>query len=293
MMIGRIGLAALAIGCGSSSRAPRPAAPAVVVPERAATAGDELLRFLPAGADALLEIDLARLRDNARIGPLVRALADAGELDIGFDIVRDADVVIVASYDVGGAAPTRVTIVRGAKAAAIPGAVALGAETVALATPALAARIEAVRQGREAALSDSRELLRARALAMPAKASGAAVRTSAVFDFDTRIALSRELDIDPVPRQFSVWGDVADDLAVIAIAEGDDAHQGKLLAAAVGRARDRIADSAPLRQLVVGYLVRGAEVEVKGATVRLVLVVGPTRLEKIVARILRRLGASS
>jgi hypothetical protein len=265
---------------------------ALDVPQRAGTAAEELLSVMPAGADALLEIDLARLRANATVGPLLRAVAGAGELDLGFDIVRSADLVVVASYDIGDATAAKLTIVRGPGVNDIAGARPLGDDTVVLAPPQLAARMDEVRAGAQPALAQSRALLRARAIAMPDKADGAAIRAAAVLDFDARVALARELDLDAVPRVLSVWGDVADDLAVVAHLDGDDPGEGRRLARAIERVRDRMADSDAASRLVVGYVVRGAQVTARGASARAVLVVGPARLARIVNRLLRKLERS-
>ncbi len=278
-----------ALGCGST---PSPATPAIEVPRRAATAGDELLTLIPAGADALLEIDLARLRANGTVGPLVRAMAAPNELGLGFDLVRDADLVIIASYGVGSASAANLTIVRGDGARDIAGAQPIGERTVALAPPSLASRIDAVRLGAQPSLAQSRALLAVRARAMPGQAQGAALRASAVLGFDARVALARDLDLDAVPRALSVWGDVADDLAIVARLDGDDVREGKRLAAAFERARDRVASSETLSRLVLGYVVRGAQVSSKGASARAVLVVGPRRLERIVQRLMDKLGES-
>src|SRR5688572_33002013 len=52
---------------GSPSRTP-------LVDERPATAGTPLLALLPAGADVVVELDLARLRANPTVGPVLAAV---------------------------------------------------------------------------------------------------------------------------------------------------------------------------------------------------------------------------
>src|SRR5688572_8932413 len=78
--------AGLAAGCGGRGRAGRgPGSSGVPpsgkadseVPPRAATGGDGLLGLLPAGADVVVELDMARLRDNPVVGALVRRAAEA------------------------------------------------------------------------------------------------------------------------------------------------------------------------------------------------------------------------
>ncbi|HTR52296.1 MAG TPA: hypothetical protein VMJ10_16395, partial [Kofleriaceae bacterium] len=60
------------VACGGGAK---PAAP-VAAPAKPATAFDRILPLLPDGAQVVVELDLARLRANAVVGPVVtRALA--------------------------------------------------------------------------------------------------------------------------------------------------------------------------------------------------------------------------
>src|SRR5207244_1891989 len=79
----------------------RDAAPihqAVCSPRRA-TAGERVLALAPAGADAVLEVDLARLRANRTVGPVLRALGVATE--VGGNLAATADLLVFVSYRVG------------------------------------------------------------------------------------------------------------------------------------------------------------------------------------------------
>src|SRR5262249_4342455 len=71
-------------------------------------------------------------------------------------------------------------------------------------------------------LADDDDLLALRASAMPAKATGAVVRVAARLDFDARVAIANRLGVDSVPATASIWGDVADDLAIVADLDDPD-----------------------------------------------------------------------
>jgi hypothetical protein len=94
-----------------------------------------------------------------------------------------------------------------------------------------------------------------------------------------------------VPAWLSVWADVADDMAAVALLGGEGAGEAKELARAVTRVRDRLARSAPSRRLGVGRTVAATEVDVRGNDVRVVLLVGPRRLARLVDRVMARLTA--
>lgn len=274
--------------CGGKS-APDARGVDPAVPERAETVADAYLQILPAGADALLEIDLGRLRDNATIGPLVKRLVETSELSLAFDVLRDADSIVVASYDLGEPEAGQITIVRGDRADQIADARKLDERTVVLANERLANKLDAVKRGDAQPLRTDSDLLGVRALAMPEKAKGASVRAVAVLDFDARVSLAGQLDIDPMPKTLSVWGDVADDLAIVALLSGDDADEAKRLGVAVERLRDRVARSKPLAKLVIGYVLRSLEIKIQSKAVRVILLVGPSRLERIVTRLMGKL----
>lgn len=287
----RSGLAvALAIAaCGGDGK--KASKPKVEIPERAETAGDQLLRYAPAGADALLEVDFGRLRANPVIGKLVAALTGDPAAAAGgrLDLASAADLLVIASYDIGDGDPERLVLLRGPNTARIANAVDLGDGVVALASKEMEARLGAVRAGTEAGLSADRPLLKIRALAMPEGARAAALRLSARLDFDARIAVARALELDDVPISVSVWGDVIDDLAVIALVNGVERDEGVKLARALTRVRDRLAAVPQLRRAGLGPVIRGAEIEGGGVAARLVLLIGPKRLARMAAYLERAL----
>jgi hypothetical protein len=262
----------------------------VVIPERAPTGAETLIALAPAGADAMLEIDLARLRENRAVGELVRALTHEDEqLAHQFNAVRDAKQVLLCSYGIGGATQQQLVLLSGVTEE-IPGALRLSDDVVALGSDQALARADAVARGQESGLSGDRELLRLRALAMPEKAQGAAVRGAARLGFNARVALAAKLNLDAVPVSISLWGDVADDLALVALLGAEKDKEARALATAAEHVRDRLVVEKALRRLAVGHLLRRAQVEVHGKSARVLLLIGPARLSRIVARLLAALG---
>lgn len=280
-------LAALVSAAACSRERGAVRAPAVTVPERAATAGDRVLALAPGGAEAVLEVDLARLRDNAAIGALVRAVT-ASELAVP-DLIGAADLLVFCSYRIGETDAGQIVFAAGAEVERLPGARVLEPDLVAIAPPALLDRVDLVRAGAQPPLSADRALLRVRALAMPEKATGAAVRMSARLGFEGRLSLARRLELEAVPAWLSVWGDVADDLAAVALLGGDGAGEAEELARAVMRVRQRLSRARPTGRLGLRQVIAAAGVEVTGNDVRVVLVVGPRRLAALVEHVMSRL----
>jgi len=271
------------------SRDAGPAQDTAPVPARRATAGDRILAFAPTGAEAVLEIDLARLRRNPAVGPLVRAVT-ASQLARP-DLIGAADLLVFVSYRIGESDAGQLVFAAGAEVERLPAARVLDPDLVAIGPPGLLDRVDLVRAGAEPALSTDRALLRVRALAMPERAQGASLRMSARLGFEGRLSLARRLELDAVPAWLSVWADVADDLAAVALLGGEGAGEAKDLARAVERVRNRLARSGPTRRLGLARTVASTEVKVRGNEVRTVLVVGPQRLERLVGRVLARLTA--
>ena len=55
-----------------------------------------MLSYAPAGAEAVVELDVARMRTNHVLGPLVAAAGTLlGEVGFGFHAIRDADVIVL------------------------------------------------------------------------------------------------------------------------------------------------------------------------------------------------------
>jgi hypothetical protein len=272
-------LVAVLAACGGASQ---PAAPPVEVPARTATAGDELLAVVPAGAELILELDIARLRANAAVGPVVTAMAGQSSFGLGFDLVRDADTVVMASYSLGSAEAATLTVVRGDRVGQLREARRLDDRTAALGPASLLDRAEAAATGSEPSMAADAGFLRLRTAAMPEAAPGASLRATARLDFDARVGLASMFDLDAAPVTVSIWGDVADDLAVVALLRGDDPGDARELTAEVEAWRARWS-RAPALSIVFRTLVSAIEVAPKGDVARAVLVIGPRRLEQLVA----------
>jgi hypothetical protein len=266
----------------------------IKVPPRAVTAGDELLSWAPAGANVIVEVDVARLRANQAVGAVVEALSSLSVPGWDLGLLARADALLLCAYDTGSDQAVTLTLVRGDDVAAW--GIAVGERTAALGPPALVARVGAVRAGREPSLAMDRALLSVRTQAMPARAEGATVRAAARLSFDARVALASQLDLDRVPTAISVWGDVVDDLAVVAMLQGEDEGEARELARAMARAiegwRRGLARHswAPARYLQL--LLGGVEITERGGAARVVLVIAPDRLRRMTDRLLRSLPES-
>lgn len=285
-------MCAALLGCSENTRV----APdqLIKVPPRATTAGDELMRWAPAGASVVIEVDIARLRGNQVVGPLLQALSRLSVPGWNLGPLGRADALLFCAYDTGSERAATLTLVRGDDVAAW--GFAVGERTAALGPSALVARVDAVRAGREPSLATDRALLSVRTRAMPARAQGASLRVAARLDFDARVALASQLDLDRVPTAVSVWGDVADDLAVVALLEAEDRGEARDLARALARTigvwRARLSRHAWAQARYLQFILAGIDMAQKDSAVRLVLVIGPRRLGRITDRLLRALPES-
>lgn len=298
-------VAVAALGaCGGDRGGPTtPAAPGViVVPKRAKTAGDPMLAYLPAGADVVVELDLGRLRANDVLGELAtRFLADVyavNELDplaaVGGSIpagpLARADVVVLASYRAGTPEAVTIGLLVGGemKPEEMYGAADLGNGVLAVAPPEQQEALRAVAAGTADGLDEDLELLALRALGMPAKAEGAVLRVTAQLEFDARIALASQLGADTAPAEISVWGDVADDVAVVAVLEAPDddgaAKGAERIAEQLRGYFGELANEPDSLALGLSPAIRRFQVETRAARVKVVALIGPRRLSRVVAR---------
>ena len=260
------------------------------------TAGDALLRYLPAGADLVLEIDLARVRENAVVGGVVKAwLQNSGSgsgsgpaeavKGIGTAPLLAAKTVMLASYGIGTEKATTATLVTGVE---VPGSVRISDDVVALAPPELIRHVEAAAAGAEPSLASDQAMLALRATAMPERAEGAAVRGAARLSFDARVALAATLDADVAPASLSLWADVADDAALVAVLDGTDGKTpgagGAHLETALAGVRDRLAAAPAVRAAGLTAALRDARIERRGDRLRVVAVIGPKRLRRAAER---------
>jgi hypothetical protein len=248
--------------CGHPGQPPD--APEVEVPARATTAGDAALARLPDGADLVVELDLKHLRDNAAVGELAKKLLADPQAGVVLSTdapLARADVVVIAVYGVGKTdSKTLMQFeVDGAWQPAIDSA-----------TPRV--------------LANDRAFMALRAQPMPPKATDAVVRVTARLDFDARVAVAARLGLDSVPASAAIWGDVADDLAVVADLDQPNEGPGTDLPTVVGGWRDALAVRAEVTALGLGDNVAATRIVPHGTAVHVVATIGPRRLEAAVAR---------
>lgn len=260
--------------------------------ETGATAA--ILRDVPAGADLLIEIDLERLYGNSTIGAIAhRALArPADELRVpglvlprGQAPLEHARALVMAAYAVGTADAVTATYV--VTQDEVPGATSLGDGVVVLAPPAFVDRARLVMAGASDAIARDAAFMSLRARAMPAGAPGSTVRATARLGLDARVALAPVLGPDLAPATLSLWLDVVDDAAVVAIVDGHDAAGGggERLQIALERVRIALAGSTTLLQLGLAPVVRGAQLSRRGDVVTLIATIGPHRLGEVASRL--------
>lgn len=295
-----------AVACGKdkqASESPRPdAAPS--------TPGDKLLAMLPQGAQVVIELDLARLRANKVIGPVVtEALAEntvslpgAGS---GSDAngalppspLSGADQVVLGAYGVGTAQAATLTLI--AAPHDLPGAVKIIDGFYAVGPPDWIEQVQnrvALATTGEAtfAIRAPAELLTLREHAVPPGAPGASVRVTAMLPFDARVALARQTGLDSAPSQISAWGDVADDLALIVDCDSDDpgnrstagkkSDAPRRLEAMLRGALGAIADQPAARALGLPGSLNNARLVTRGTWVRAIVAIGPAHLQRVVER---------
>lgn len=285
-------LAIIAVACGADSRAARPAEPALG--PAPTTTAERILGMLPAGAQVVAEIDLARLRANAVVGSVItRAIAgDTIALPSRSDVkdpLATAELVVLAAYGVGTADAATLTVIAAPQPIAgltrvDEGLYALGPEAWVLSL------VERAAIAAQTPLPASAELLALRERAMPPKAPGAAFRLTAQLAFDARVALARQVGLENAPGQISIWGDVVDDLAVIIDADAADPGEqtpGDAVArleATMRGALAAVASLAEVRALGLPSSLAGAKLATRGTWVRTIIAVGPNHLKRVVER---------
>jgi hypothetical protein len=306
-----IALAAFALACGGARRAGGPAGPSVA-PDPASDpttspAIGRILAMLPPGAQVVVELDLARLRANPVVGDVVtRALAErTADLPAGVPAspLAAADQVVLAAYGVGTAQAATLTVV--AAPHDVAGATRLTDGFYAIGPPDWVEQVQqrvALATTGEAkfAIRAPAELLELRNHAMPAKASGAALRITARLPFDARIALARQTGLDAAPAQVSAWADVADDAGLIVDCDAADpgnrpAGHGSdaphRLEAALRGALAEVAEQPGVRALGLPSSLAGARFVARGSWVRTIIAIGPAHLHRVVERAAQLLGA--
>ncbi len=287
------------LGCGRGG-AKLPKTSAAVRPA-VTTVGDRILPLLPEGAQVVVELDLARLRNNPVVGKLVTDLLTGPAMPLGIsaDIrlspLAHVETLVLASYGLGTSNAATVTIL--ATDDKVPNGVVLGNGLVALGPVEWTAQLEA-----RAALSGlgtetnappilaSKELLALRDHAMPQGAPGAALRITARLSFDARVALARQAGLEAPPARISIWADVVDDLAIIIDADAVDPgdarskHPTRKLETGVRGVLAGLAGEPSIRALGLPSSLSGARIVAQGSWVRTIIAVGPTHLQRVVQR---------
>lgn len=322
--------AALAGGCGGGSKSGL-GQPLPPLPARAATAGDSLLAMLPAGAEVVIELDLERARGNPVIGGVVGKLLEreAGEgqggaeadplASLGAAPLAHARAVVVASYHVGSAEAGSLTLLRcdgpAAPRAAALRATAIGDDVLALGPPELVEQAQLVAAAAIPANSSQlHSLLALRAKPMPEGATGAVLRVTAELSFEARVSLARQTSLEAPPARLALWADVADDAALVVMADSRDEERAdgarrpaarpattkapkgergepspqqraaERLAAALTGALGELARDPRVTALGLGQPLRNAKLSRAGSWIQLVVLVGPERLGRAVER---------
>ena len=313
MTAGLVATFAVAVlpACGRA----RPPTTSVAAHPASATLADRVLALLPDGAQVVVELDLARLRQNPVVGALVTTALTGGALDRlpggsprpepsaaePASPLTHADLVVLASYGLGTSQAATVTIVSTPDP--VPNSVALGDHLVALGPPEWTAQLEAraalsglsrsaggVTAAPARELVASAELLALRDHALPAGAPGSSVRITARLSFDARIALARQAGLDAPPSRISIWADVVDDLAVVIDADAADPgdrktrHPTKKLEASVTSLLTGLAAEPQLQALGLPSSLTGARIIARGTWVRTIIAIGPAHLRRVVAR---------
>ncbi len=255
---------------------------------RAATAGDRMLALLPDGAQLVVEVDLARLRANPIVGPLiVKVLGGNGIPQLaGF---ADADGVVFAAYGLGTSQAATLTLFTARQPLA--GATPIMDDIYGVGVADWIAQVQArAAIEKTSGLAASKDLLALRERAMPEGAPGASLRISARLTFDARIALARITGIENAPGQLSVWADVVDDLAIVVDADATDPgdkqpkNAVKRMSRTMQGALAMVSREPAIIALGLPSSVSGAKVATRGSWIRAIIAIGPRHLQRVVER---------
>jgi hypothetical protein len=282
------------VGAGSCAETEVSPAAAVNSPRTAADDGD-LWNLVPAGADALADVDLAALRASRWSSALVTggfaADREQSRRAFGFDLFSEGDRVLIVSSETG-AAPWRLTVVRGrfdgehvgaAALASLPGAVAGrwrdspiwegNGRAVALVTPRTLAEgdSDSVRRAIDSAwgiVPDSAtgplgELRRA----ANADRSTPAVFVALTVTDAMRTRAGEVMEVPAGLRTGSLRLDLADDLNVDLTAILTDADAARSAAASLGVEVRDFAQQRMLRLLGLAPILEGLSFVAEGARV--------------------------
>lgn len=283
----------LVVACGAHPRQPLPGEKPHVV-----TGAEHMLALLPDGAQLIVELDLERLRANPVVGDLAsKALVQLGAATklpgLQGSPLAGAQQVVMAAYGVGTTQAATLTLIKTKETVAA--STKIGEDLVAVGPEDWIRQVEArAAVDAQHALVPPVELLRLRDHAMPQGATGAVIRVTARLGFDARIAFARQTGLDAAPAQLSIWGDVADDLAIVIDADasdGKDKDAARRLAHTLRGTLGAIAEEPIVRALGVPTSLTDARLVTQGTWVRAVMAVGPRHLARAVERARAMLGS--
>ncbi len=273
-------LACAMMGCGTAKH--DAALPPVV--QRAQTLGDSLAAAAPPGADLLLEIDLARLRENSVVGKLLEKSSNPSMLG-QVDVLQHADALLILVYGIGDT-PRQLVVLRSSEAD-LPGATRLRPGLFAVGDSRLLAQAEALQKG-DPSMAEDRQLQRLRAQVMPEKARHASVRLAVRLNFDARVEVAAKAKVSEVPVSMALWGDVEDDLAIVMELQTDKDRGTERMAQAISALAKRLSAHPYIRYLGLSKPIQNARVTRTATSVRVVLVIAPKRLTFLVHRLLQQ-----
>jgi hypothetical protein len=290
-------LLVLLVACGGHPRQPAPSPRPHVV-----TGAEHVLALRPDGAQLIVEIELARLRANPVVGDLAaKALGQLGAdaklpglpMAVQGSPLANAQQIVMAAYGVGTAQAATLTILETKDNLA--DSTRIGDDLVAIGPDDWVGQLEA-RAAIDAQhpLVPPEDLMRLRDHAMPQGATGAVIRVTARLGFDARIAFARQTGLDAAPAQLSIWGDVADDLAIVIDADasdGKDKDAARRMAHTLRGTLGVLAEEPTVRALGVPTSLTDARLVTQGTWVRAVMAVGPRHLARAVERARAMLGS--
>jgi hypothetical protein len=256
----------------------------------ALTETEKMVGLLPDGAQIVVELDLARLRANPVVGPVVsRALASIAvstDVDLPMQVpsqpLAKTEALVFAAYAVGTDQAGTVTLL--ATHEDVVGGRHVSDDVVAFGSDSWLALVDArAAIAAKSPLGPSHDMEELRDHAQPQGATGAAVRVTARLSFDARIQLAKQTGVELAPAQVSVWADVADDLALVVDADAGGESQRKMGGVVRGLLGE-LADTPALRALGLPGALDGAVQSRDGTWVRTIVTVGPAHLKRVVAR---------
>ncbi len=206
-----LGVVGLAIACGGKP------VPPIAWPVPRVGPG-QLVAYVPAGAQLLVEIDVARLRANPVVGELVRLLVDTQTpIDAGVDLppglppsLQGVEAIVIASFLVGSVDAQTLTLLQVAPNHNVVG-VAVGDGVVAVGPENLVAR--ALLLGNAARGATPAHQLRATLIAARQRielpgTDASVLRITAILSPAAAAALG-------VPTTLALWSDIVDDAAIL------------------------------------------------------------------------------